>query len=251
MGKVYFAADAHLGLDAYNSTDREKRFVGWLREINRPDTEALYLLGDIFDFWWEYKYVIPKGYFRIIGALKDLVDNGVKVYFFEGNHDLWTFSFFQELGLVKLKEPCITEIHGKKFCLGHGDSLGPIPLGYRILRGIFHSRFLQRMFATLHPTISFTLGRGWSKHNRLSRKEKYVFQNEEEPLVKWIRKWCRENGPVDYFVFGHFHTAVNLDIDGCGRLMIVDSWIDDSPYLVFDGEDLRTGAWYSEPKIEK
>ena len=144
---TYFVSDVHLGLQVADPAGRERRFADFLR--NLPDeTEALYMLGDIWDFWYEYRDVVPKGYVRVFAALQELMDRGVKVYFFQGNHDVWTYSYFEELGMVKLTQPYVVEIAGKRFCLGHGAGLGPVPFGYRFLRGLFHNRLAQILFST-------------------------------------------------------------------------------------------------------
>ena len=157
----------HLGLDIADPDVRERRFVSFLKGLPQ-ETKALYLLGDIWDFWYEYRDVVPKGYVRVFAALQDLMDRGVQVFFFQGNHDVWTYRYFEELGMKRLVQPALVEISGKKFCLGHGDGLGPVPVGYRILRGVFHNRVLQFLFSMLHPWVAFGLGNGWSKSNRLS-----------------------------------------------------------------------------------
>ena len=179
----YFVSDVHLGLQVADPAAREARFVDFLRSLPE-DTESLYLLGDIWDFWYEYRDVVPKGYVRVLASIQDLIARGVKVYFFQGNHDVWTYSYFEELGMIRLTQPALVDIAGKKFCLGHGDGLGPSPMGYRFLRGIFHCRLLQVLFSMLHPWIAFRLGNNWSKGNRLARKEEYVFKGEREPLYK-------------------------------------------------------------------
>ena len=147
---TYFVADVHLGLDVNGPADREARFVSFLRSLPE-NTSALYLLGDIWDFWYEYRDVVPKGYVRVFAAITDLIASGVDVYFFQGNHDVWTYHYFEELGMKRLVQPAYVDIDGTHFCLGHGDGLGPVPFGYRILRGIFHCRVLQILFSMLHP----------------------------------------------------------------------------------------------------
>ena len=142
---TYFVSDVHLGLQVDDPSAREARFVDFLRSLPE-ETAALYLLGDVWDFWYEYRDVVPKGYVRVFGAIADLIDRGVDVYFFQGNHDVWTYSYFEELGMKRLEQPSLVEIGGRMFCLGHGDGLGPVPLGYRFLRGVFHSRVLQFLF---------------------------------------------------------------------------------------------------------
>jgi UDP-2,3-diacylglucosamine hydrolase len=183
--------------------------------------------------------VVPKGYVRVLAALQDLIDRGVKVYFFQGNHDVWTYSYFEELGMVRLTQPALVEIGGKKFCLGHGDGLGPVPRGYLFLRSIFHCRFLQVLFSMLHPWVAFRFGNNWSKGNRLARKEEYVFRGEEEPLYKFAVDYAREHD-VDHFVFGHYHTEVAMTLPSGASFNILKDWIGGSPYLCFDGESLTS-----------
>ena len=235
---TYFASDVHLGLQVSDPAGREARFVSFLRSIPAAETEALYLLGDVWDFWYEYKDVVPKGYVRVFAALTDLMDAGVKVYFFPGNHDVWTYSYFEELGMKRLEQPCVVGIGGKTFCLGHGDGLGPVDRGYRILHGIFHSRFLQACFSALHPWFAFRLGNGWSRKNRLAKNIGYDFKGEEEPLYKFCedfnaRRASAGEPPIDIFLFGHYHCAVDIPV-GPSRLLLLQDWISQSDWLVFD-----------------
>ena len=230
---TYFVSDVHLGLQVADPEDRERRFAGFLRSLPE-NTEAVYLLGDIWDFWYEYKDVVPKGYVRVLSALQELMDRGVKVYFFQGNHDVWTYSYFEELGMVKLVQPCVVQIAGKRFCLGHGVGLGPVPFGYRFRRGRFHNRLAQRLFSALHPWLAFRLGNGWSRNNRLAHDVQYEFGGENEPLYKFAKDFASEN-EVDFFIFGHYHVEVDTVLPSGARLMILKDWIHSSPYLCFDG----------------
>ena len=235
---TYFASDVHLGLRVSDPADREARFVAFLRGIPAAETEALYLLGDVWDFWYEYRDVVPKGYVRVFGALADLMDAGVKVYFFPGNHDIWTYRYFEELGMTKLAQPYVTEIGGKTFCLGHGDGLGPVDRGYKTLQAIFHNRFLQVCFSALHPWFAFRLGNGWSRKSRLGKSVGYVFKGEEEPLYKFCASFNDDRAakglaPVDIFLFGHYHCAVDMPV-GPSRLLLLRDWISVSNALVFD-----------------
>ena len=235
---TYFVSDVHLGLQVADPAGREARFVAFLKAIPAAETEALYLLGDIWDFWYEYRDVVPKGYVRVFGALADLMDAGVKVYFFPGNHDIWTYRYFEELGMTRLTQPYVTEIGGKTFCLGHGDGLGPVDRGYRILRGIFHNRFLQACFSALHPWFAFRLGNGWSRKSRLGKSIGYTFKGEEEPLYKFCESFnaqraASDASPVDIFLFGHYHCAVDLPV-GPSRLLLLQDWISVSNWVVFD-----------------
>lgn len=234
--KTYFVSDVHLGLQVHDSEERERRFAGFLRSLPE-DTEALYMLGDIWDFWYEYRDVVPKGYLRVLSALQELMDRGVKVYFFEGNHDVWTYSYFEELGMVKLTQPHLVEIGGKTFCLGHGDGLGPVPAGYRFLSGLFHNRIAQFLFSLLHPWLAFRFGNGWSKNNRLAHDQEYVFRGEEEPLYKFAEDFSAA-GKVDHFIFGHYHADVHMTLPSGAQLHILKDWMHSSPYLCFDGEDV-------------
>ena len=226
---TYFVSDVHLGLQVADPAAREARFVGFLRSLPE-ETAALYLLGDIWDFWYEYRDVVPKGYVRVLAAIQDLIDRGVDVYFLQGNHDVWTYSYFEELGMKKLVQPALVEIDGRIFCIGHGDGLGPVPMGYRFLRGVFHNRVLQFLFSMLHPRIAFGLGNGWSKSNRLARNEEYVFRGEEEPLYKFAAEFEKEN-KVDCFVFGHYHCDVTMKTPAGADFIILKDWMDGSPYV--------------------
>ena len=235
---TYFVSDVHLGLQAFDPEDRESRFVSFLRGLPQ-NTGALYLLGDIWDFWYEYRDVVPKGYVRVFSALMDLMDRGIEVYFFQGNHDVWTYSYFESMGMKKLVQPCLVEIDGRKFCLGHGDGLGPTPFGYRCIKAIFNCRFLQVLFSMLHPWFAYRLGNVWSKNSRLSHKEEYQFKGEGEPLYKFAQEYLKTN-KVDFFIFGHYHAAVDTVLpDGC-RLLMLKDWISSSPYICFDGQHLIT-----------
>ena len=230
--KTYFVSDVHLGLQVGIPADRERRFADFLNGLP-SDTESVYLLGDIWDFWYEYRDVVPKGYVRVFAALTSLMDRGVNVYFFSGNHDVWTYSYFEELGMKRLEQPCIVEISGKKFCLGHGDGLGPVPSGYRFLRGVFHNRVLQILFSMLHPWIAFRFGNGWSKHNRLSHDIAYEFKGAEEPLYKFAERFAVEN-EVDHFIFGHYHADVRMVLPSGAEMHVMKDWINASPYIVVD-----------------
>ena len=232
---VYFVSDVHLGLEVKDPADREARFVSFLRDIPKDTTLALYLLGDIWDFWYEYRDVVPKGYVRVFAALMDLMDAGVKVYFFPGNHDIWCYDYFASMGITVVHDqPQLVEIGGKVFCIGHGDGLGPGLGGYKFMNSIFKCRFVQRLFSTLHPWIAFRLGNGWSRHSRLARNEEYVFKGAEEPLYKWALDFS-ERTHVDCFIFGHLHAQVDLTLPTGARLIVMKDWMDLSQYWYFDG----------------
>ncbi len=244
-GKLYyFVSDVHLGLDYKNPAERERRFASFLESLP-AETAEVYLLGDIFDFWYEYKDVIPRGFTRTLGAVASLVDRGVKVHFLNGNHDIWTYGYLQsELGVVVDRQLHFVEIEGKRFCLGHGDGLWDNSPSYTLLQKIFRCRCLQVLFSSLHPRWAFLLGHSWSRHNRLTRgvdaKAAVVeFVNRES--VRWANDFQKTrpgNDRIDYFIFGHHHVVVDTAVDG-GRLFILGDWINNPGYIVFDGEKCR------------
>ena len=232
---TYFVSDVHLGLNVKDPADREARFVRFLCGIPKGRTEALYLLGDIWDFWYEYHDVVPKGYIRVFAALMDLMEAGVKVYFFQGNHDIWTYHYFEDMGITILQQPCLVDIHGKNFCLGHGDGLGPKHFWYKVMRWGFRNYVIQALFNLVHPFIAFRIGKGWSKQSRVAKSVDYIFRGEEEPLYQFAVDFSRKH-PVDYFVFGHFHVAVDMKLPTGAELFVLKDWMDPqtADYLVFD-----------------
>lgn len=246
---VYFVSDVHLGLQVMDPAERERRFVDFLRRINVPQTRALYLLGDIFDFWYEWKYTVPKGYVQVLAAFQDLIASGVELYFFQGNHDVWTYSYFEQMGLRRLIQPCFVEIDGKVFCLGHGDALGRTTAGYRFLRWMFHNKVLQWCFNLIHPTIAMALGNAWSRNNRLARREQYVWKGEQEPLVRYARAVLTRRH-VDFFIFGHFHVSADYPLGqkegaaeaSAARIIMLDSWIYNDNFFVYRPDNISQAA---------
>lgn len=236
--RTYFVSDVHLGLAVKDPAGRERRFVSFLRSIPAKETDALYLLGDIWDFWYEYRDVVPKGYVQVFAALQDLMASGVKVYFFRGNHDIWSYRYFEEMGMIRLTQPCLVRIDGVRFCLGHGDGLGPGIGRYRFIRGVFHNRVCQKLFSSLHPTLAFRLGEGWSRHSRLAKSEQYVFRGEDEPLWKWAAAFPEK---VDVFLFGHYHCNFDAMLPSGARLVILGDWMDRSPYACLSAGILQQG----------
>ena len=233
---VYFVSDVHLGLDVNDPADREARFVSFLESVPKDTTLALYMLGDIWDFWYEYRDVVPKGYVKVFSALMDLIGSGVKVYFFQGNHDIWCYHYFADMGIEILQQPYTTEIGGRVFCLGHGDGLGPGHFWYKVMRWSFRNKVCQCLFSSLlHPTVAFRIGKGWSKKSRVARNEEYVFKGEEEPLYKFAQDFSTKKH-VDCFIFGHFHTAVDMTLPSGSRLFVLKDWMQPQSvnFIVFD-----------------
>lgn len=242
----YFASDVHLGLDVNDPAAREERFIKFLREIPSDRTENLFLLGDIWDFWYEYRDVVPKGYARVFSAIQDLIATGVNVYFCPGNHDVWAYSYFEQLGMKKIGQPHLMEIGGKKFCVGHGHGLGPVGAGAGFLNGLFHNRVAQCLFSALHPWFAFRFGNSWSRHNRLSRKEPYIFETDKCPLVAFVRGFAASH-EVDFFVFGHYHVKIDEALPSGARLLMLGDWVRPDSYffLVFDAATSRFSTTFS------
>ena len=248
MGKnVYFLSDAHLGsLAIPHGRTQERRLVRFLDSI-KEKASAVYLLGDMCDFWNEYRYVVPKGYSRFLGKLSELTDNGVEVHFFAGNHDLWTYGYLEEeCGVIVHKAPVTTEIYGKVFFLAHGDGLGDPDNKFKILRKLFHNRTCQRLLNFVHPRWGMALGLNWAKHSRLKRadgKEVPFMGEDKEFLVRFARDYKRSHPNIDYFLFGHRHIELDLPIDKSTRMLILGDWIWQFTYAVFDGEHLFLGEY--------
>lgn len=238
--KIYFASDFHLGTPTHaQSREREDRIVRWLERI-RQDAGAIYLLGDIFDFWFEYRSVIPKGFIRLQGKLAEISDSGIPLYLFTGNHDMWMFDYFkQELGVEIYREPIIREIAGKQFYIGHGDGLGPGDRRYKILKRFFNSPLCQWLFARLHPNLGFGIASRWSRSSRAANDQKEVFLGpDKEWLVVYARE-VLEKTPIDYFIFGHRHLPLDIELAPGVRYVNTGDWLHYNSYAVFDGTDLK------------
>ncbi|MEA3447897.1 MAG: UDP-2,3-diacylglucosamine diphosphatase [Bacteroidota bacterium] len=237
--KIYFLSDAHLGSPDYaSSLKREKLLVQWLEEKS-ADAEAIYLVGDIFDFWYEYKHVVPRGFTRLFGTIAKLTDKGLPVYFFTGNHDIWVFGYLQqELGVKVIRNALETELHGKRFFIAHGDGLGPYDKKYNFLKKIFTSKFLQWCFSRIHPNFSVALANKWSKYSRGNHKYPKDLDFEDEWLVKYARDVMKEKA-IDYFVFGHRHIPIVQKLDKDTTFINLGDWLFNFTYGEFDGDRFK------------
>ncbi len=238
--KLYFASDFHLGVADYAlSRQREDRVVAWLESI-KQDAAELYLVGDVFDFWFEYKRVVPKGFVRFLGKLAELADLGVKITFFKGNHDMWMFGYLsRELGAHIISNELIIERGGKRFYIHHGDGLGPGDSKYKLLKKIFRSKACQWLFARLHPNLGIGLALSWSSHSRAAGMQKERFLGEsQEWLVQYSRQML-QTSHFDYFIFGHRHLPLDIKLPHDSRYINLGEWISYFSYAVFDGEELR------------
>ena len=227
MPYTYFASDFHLGLDKpLSSKDREKIIVSWLEDI-LPSTRELYLLGDLFDFWFEYKQVVPKGHVRLLATLAKFNDHGIPVHVFTGNHDMWMFGYLEEeCGVIIHRAPITKEIEGKVFLLGHGDGLGPGDHGYKFIKKVFRNKLNQWLFARLHPNFALKLMQFSSKTSRESDKEAPEFLGpDKEWLVQYCERKLKEQN-FDYFIFGHRHIPIDFTLsNGKSRYINTGDWL--------------------------
>jgi UDP-2,3-diacylglucosamine hydrolase len=237
--KIYFASDFHLGLPAGSSPlEREKKIVAWLKSVMH-DAKEIYLLGDIFDFWWEYKLVVPRGFTRFLGTISEITDSGIPVHFFTGNHDMWVDDYLSnECGMIIHKTPITTLFNGKKFHLAHGEGLGSSGIGYKILLAIFRNKPLQAMYSALHPSIGLGFGHRWSLHSRLGKGISIPFLGEEkEDLLKYARMILQSDN-IDYFIFGHRHLGRTFKFQSGAEVVILGDWIKTGSYAEWDGTTL-------------
>lgn len=241
MKPIYFLSDAHLGSRAVTSQRmQERRLVRFLDSIKHK-AGAIYFLGDMFDFWFEYQTVVPRGFTRFLGKLSELSDLGVELHYFTGNHDLWMNDYLiEECGVILHKEnSCTLELGDKVFFLAHGDGIGVQDRGFRFLRAVFHNKWCQRLFAALHPRWGLDFGLTWAKHSRLKRENgrEEPFQGEDkEPLVVFAKQYLSTHTDINFFVFGHRHIDYDLMISPTARVVILGDWINLFTYGVFDGQ---------------
>ncbi|MDR0686057.1 MAG: UDP-2,3-diacylglucosamine diphosphatase [Dysgonamonadaceae bacterium] len=238
---TYFVSDMHFGTDVFGSSvEREKRFVRWIESV-RGNMKALYLLGDVFDFWFEYRHAVPQGFTRFLGKIAELSDEGVEVHYFTGNHDIWIYRYLpHELGVILHREPLTTNIDGKIFYLAHGDGLGDNNLSFRFIRGLFHNRACRYFFSLIHPSFGIWLALKWANHSRRKEFEHPApyLGEEREPLVMYAKDYIRRYPEIDYLIFGHRHIMLDLMLNRRSRMMIIGDWLKYFSYAVFDGEKL-------------
>jgi len=239
--KVYFSSDNHLGApDFETSKAREKKFVAWLDDV-KQDAAAIFLLGDLFDFWFEYKTVVPKGFVRTLGKLAEIRDSGIPIYFFVGNHDLWMNDYFEkELNIPVFHKPQEFLLNKKTFLIGHGDGLGPGDKGYKRMKKVFTNPVSKWFFRWLHPDLGVKLAQYMSVKNKLiSGDEDAKFLGEDD---EWLVQYCKrkqESKHYDYFVFGHRHLPMTIDIADNSQYINLGDWINYYTYGDFDGEQLE------------
>lgn len=239
--KVYFSSDNHLGApDAAASKPREKKFVSWLNTIEN-DAAAIFLLGDLFDFWFEYKTVVPKGFVRVLGKLAQMRDAGIPIYFFVGNHDLWMNDYFKtELNIPVYQNPQLFEFNAKRFFIGHGDGLGPGDKGYKRMKKVFTSPVFQWLFRWVHPDIGVRVAQYLSVKNKLiSGDDDQHFLGEENEWLATYAKRKLETAHYDYFIFGHRHLPMTIEVGKNATYYNLGDWINFYTYGVFDGNEFE------------
>ncbi len=238
--KIFLASDFHLGAPNTNSSlEREKKIVRWLDKI-KPEAQTIILLGDIFDFWFEYKYVIPKGFIRFQGKLAEIADQGIELIFFTGNHDMWMFDYFKrEIGVKIYRKPIKLIINNISFYLHHGDGLGPYDRGYKLIKSFFNSKLCQWLFAKLHPGIGFFIATTWSGKSRIANHHHdEIFLGEQE----WLWQYCKDEESkhhFDYYIFGHRHLQMTLPVSTTSTYINLGEWINSSNYVEFNGKELQ------------
>lgn len=244
---IFFASDLHLGLHTHDAPrQREARIVNWLHSI-KPHAEEVLLLGDVFDFWFEYKHVAPKGSIRFLSTLAEFTDAGIPVSLLTGNHDVWLFGYLpQEVGVNILHGPSTLARHGRRIYLCHGDEVGRRPLAYRAMRATFHSHAMQRLFAWLiHPDIACALGNGWSSRSRKVKPIAHSFRGENEPLVQFFSQ-TQESDKHDAYLAGHLHTPTIHLLPDQTPIAILGDWISAFTYVQWDGEKLSLMQFHDD-----
>jgi len=244
--KIYFASDFHLGIPNHDrSLDRERKLVAWL-EMARTDASEIFLMGDLFDFWFEYKTVIPRGYSRLLGKLAEITDSGIPIHLFRGNHDMWAFDYLtKELNIQLHRDPEFRQFGGKQFYLAHGDGLGPGDHGYKMLKKVFACRFNQWLFRWLHPDMGIIMALFWSRKSRAVALEKEKLDEErnrrliEERITFHSMALLKSHPDLDFMVYGHYHFPIDTKLNAKTRQVVLGDWLTHFTFAVFDGEDLK------------
>ncbi len=241
---IYFASDAHLGSRYLaNPLEAEKKLVRWMDTVKK-DAKAIYFLGDMFDYWYEYKYVVPKGHVRFLGKMAELADSGVEIHLFIGNHDIWMFNYLQqEIGVQIHQGPLIVDLLNKRFFLAHGDEVGDQTLGFRFLRALFRNKFCQWLYGGIHPRWTFGFALGWSLSSRKKGVAKLQEPNRPEKpgdyLVKFSKEYLQTHPDISFFIFGHRHILLDTHLSETSRVLIAGDWMRLFSYIEWDGKELQ------------
>lgn len=243
--KIYFASDAHLGARFHkNPLAIEKKLVRWLDSI-KENAQSVWFLGDVFDYWYEYKYVVPKGFVRFLGKLAELSDSGVEIHFFIGNHDIWMFDYLpKEIGAIIHQDVLTVDLLGKRFFLGHGDEVDHRSKAFRFLRSLFRNKFCQWLYGGIHPRWTFGFALGWSLNSRkkgIKNEEHHIVEyrgESAEYMVLFAKDYLKTHPDTNFFIFGHRHIMLDLMLTRTARILIAGDWMHFFSYIVWDGENL-------------
>lgn len=242
MKTTYFISDAHLGSWGIDHRrQQERRVVNFLDSIKHK-ADAIYMLGDMFDFWYEYKMVVPKGYTRFLGKISELTDMGVEVHYFTGNHDIWCGDYLEkECGVILHRKMMTFELYGKIFCISHGDELNIDQKGFRFIRSIFHNKICQTLFSALHPRWGVFFGLSWAKHSRVKHNgiEGTFDGDDKDTFALFAKDYLTSHPEINYFIFGHKHVDVDYMIADNTRFIILGDWITKFTFACFDGNELN------------
>lgn len=243
--KIYFASDFHLGAPNNEvSLEREKKIVRWLDNV-KHDAAEIFLVGDLFDFWFEYKRAVPRGYTRLLGKIAEITDSGIPVHVHTGNHDMWIFDYLpKECGVQLYREPIERHWNNKLFQIGHGDGLGPDDHGYKFIKKVFANKACQWLFARLHPNFGIWLASSMSVYSRTTTGDKdRTFLGEDK---EWLVIYCKEElkkKHTDFFIFGHRHLPIEIKLNEKSTYLNLGEWLSQRTYVVFDGERCELKKW--------
>lgn len=243
--KTYFLSDLHLGAPYFqDSHEAEKRVVAFLDSI-KNDADAIYLLGDVLDYWYEYRYVVPRGFVRFFGKLAELSDSGIKITWLIGNHDIWIFDYLpNELGIRVVDGTLTEKIHGKTVFMNHGDGVGKLPAGFRFIRSVFRNKICQRAFSAIHPRWTVPFAYNWSRHSRKTGEGKGVPDAKLlEELRNFAKEYHQDHPEVNFFMFGHVHVLSREEIDDGCEIIVLGEWIRTFSYAVLDENGLKLLKW--------
>ena len=242
---AYFLSDLHLGAPYFSdSHEAEKRVVGFLDSI-RHDADAIFLLGDILDYWYEYRYVVPRGFVRFFGKLAELADSGVRIVWYIGNHDIWIYDYLpSEIGIEVIDGYSVEQLDGHKFLMTHGDGIGRLKPSFKLLRKLFRNRICQKMFSAIHPRWTVPFAYNWSRHSRkIEGPSDADAERMMENIIIFTRDYKAAHPDVDYYIFGHLHLFVDREVAQGARMLVLGEWIARYSYARWDGSELSLHVW--------
>jgi|TARA_B110000483_G_scaffold108690_1_gene132425 UDP-2,3-diacylglucosamine hydrolase len=245
--KIFFASDFHLGApNKEGSRSREKKIIRWLETVEK-EAAAILLVGDLFDFWFEYDHVVPKGFVRFLNKLAEFSDKGIPIYIFHGNHDMWMFDYLEsEIGATVFSDPIHLKVNDKVLFVGHGDGLGPGDYTFKALRKVFRNKIAQWLFKWIHPDIGVGLANKWSSRSRINHTIEIQEINRENEWLFLYSKKLEADQHFDYYVFGHRHLPLTLDINKESTYINLGEWLNFNSFGVFDGTDFQIDYFESD-----